>query len=180
MKIKWLGKKQVILGGLVVALGLAVYLNYMFTPADSLPTAGDKEEQTTGTTDKNLGESLYVDAELQNDYFASARLSRESARDEAIELVEELLSDVRLSEEIQQQAAEKTSAIADAVVDEIAIEQLVLAKGFEDCVAYIDGNSCQLVVKADDLTQQQTLQILEIVTSQTSVLPQNINIVAIK
>ena len=178
MKVKWLGKKQVILGGLVVALGLAVYLNYMFTPSDSLPTAGDKEGETT-TTEKNLGESLYVDAELQNDYFAAARVSRESARDEAIELVEELLSDVRLSEEIQQQA-EKTAAIADAVVDEIAIEQLVLAKGFDDCVAYIDGDRCQLVVKAEDLTQQQTLQILEIVTSQTAVLPQNINIVAIK
>ena len=163
----------------MVALGLAVYLNYMFTPSDSLPTAGDKEGETT-TTEKNLGESLYVDAELQNDYFAAARVSRESARDEAIELVEELLSDVRLSEEIQQQAAEKTAAIADAVVDEIAIEQLVLAKGFDDCVAYIDGDRCQLVVKAEDLTQQQTLQILEIVTSQTAVLPQNINIVAIK
>ena len=179
MKWKRLGKKHVLLGGLVVALGLAVYLNYMFTPSSSLPTAGDGKDQTTATTEKNLGESLYVNAETEDDYFAAARLSRESARDEAIELIEELLDDVRLSEEIQQQAAEKTAALADAITDEAAIEQLVVAKGFADCVAYLAENSCQIVVKADDLTDQQTMQILQIVTSQASISPQNINIVAI-
>ncbi|MBQ1210312.1 MAG: SpoIIIAH-like family protein [Clostridia bacterium] len=179
MKSKRFGKKFVVLGGLVVALGLAVYLNYMFTPPASLPVSGEGKDQTTGTTEKNLGESLYVNAETEGDYFASARLSRESARDEAIELIEELLEDVRLNEEVQQQALEKTGALADAVTDEAAIEQLVRAKGFEDCVAYIGENGCQLVVKADDLTDQQTLQILQIVTSQTTVPAQNINIVVI-
>ncbi|MBQ3133663.1 MAG: SpoIIIAH-like family protein [Clostridia bacterium] len=180
MKWNWLGKKQVILGALVIALGAAVYANYTFASEPlAFEVAGSKTtaSQTTTTT-KNLGESTYVNAEA-GDYFKTARSSRESARDEAIELIEDLLDDVRLTDEIQQQALQKASALADAVTAESDIEQLVKAKGFADCVAYLTEDGCQLVVKAEKLTPEQSLQILDIVTSQTTVSSQNINIVAV-
>ena len=54
------------------------------------------------------------------------------------------------------------------------------AKGMEDCVAYIAGDNCSVVVKAESLTGAQTLQITEIVTAQTKIPAQNINIMAVK
>ena len=72
------------------------------------------------------------------------------------------------------------TALADAIAQEAAIEELVKAKGFADCVAYLTENGCQLVVKAEALTPEQNLQILDIVTSQASVAAQNVSIVAVK
>ncbi len=183
MKGKWFGKKQILLGALVIALGAAVYVNYAFaSDTTGLPVSGGKTTGTTAnttSTTRNLGESTYVNAET-TDYFTAARASRESARDEAIELVEDLLGDARLTDEIQQQALQKVTALADAVTQEKAIEELVKAKGFAECVAYLTENGCQLVVKAESLTPEQNLQILDIVTSQASVVAQNVSIVAVK
>lgn len=183
MKGKWFGKKTVILGALVIALGAAVYVNYAFaSDANGLPVSGSKTTGTTASTTsttRNLGESTFVNAET-SDYFAAARASRESARDEAVELIEDLLDDARLTDEIQQQVLQKTTALADAIAQEAAIEELVKAKGFADCVAYLTENGCQLVVKAEALTPEQNLQILDIVTSQASVAAQNVSIVAVK
>jgi hypothetical protein len=64
---KWFGKKQLLVGTLVVALGMAVYLNYYFaqSPSGLLDTSGTRQEQP----DKHLGEALNVNATPENDYF---------------------------------------------------------------------------------------------------------------
>lgn len=50
------GKKQVLLATLIVALGLAVYLNYYFAnKAPTVPTGTG-----TSSSDKNLGDAQYV------------------------------------------------------------------------------------------------------------------------
>lgn len=52
----------------------------------------------------------------------------------------------------------------------------IKAKGFADCVVYIEGENCNVVVKADSLQPQQTIQITEIVTAQSKIVAQNIKI----
>lgn len=178
------GKKQVMLGFLVVALGLAVYLNYYFSTQNPLTAEVDGSTSTT----KNLGDAQYVDNPSTvsttkadpSDYFVQARLNRENARKEALDVVRDLMNDVKASQETQEKALEKATAIAAAIEQESKVESLVKAKGFKDCVAYIEEDRCNVVVRSEKLTSAEALQITEIVTAQSKVVAQNVNIVTVK
>ncbi len=184
----WLGKKQVIFGVLVVALGLAVYLNYHFATQAPLPTAG---KTTTTTTAKNLGDSKFVGATLAADktklttkttaeYFSSARKNRTAARDEAVEIIEDILAQPTVTDELSKQASAKLAELTDAIKQESDIETLLAAKGFSESLVFIDGDTAHVTVRSPKLTAEQTVQILDVVTSHTSVLAEKVNIVAIK
>ena len=57
------------------------------------------------------------------------------------------------------------------------IETLVIAKGFENCVAVISGDKANIVVcSATDILPAQISQINEIVYDTAGILPVNINI----
>ena len=187
------GKKQVLLATLAVALGLAVYLNYYFAQQE-LPSkpAGNSTGTTTKVTGGNLGDSQYVSGSTtipgedanttdtaETPYFKQARASREAARAESLEMLQELANDVKSSQAVIDDATKKILAVAGAVEQESKIESLVKAKGFADCVAYIEGENCNVVVLSEGLTAAQTLQITEIVTAQSAVKSENIKINAI-
>ena len=178
------GKKQVLLATLIVALGLAVYLNYYFAnKAPTVPTGTG-----TSSSDKNLGDAQYVGnpstdtstTEDPSDYFVQARLNRENARQEQLDIVKDMMNDVKATDEIKKQAADKVEAVTKAIEQESKIESLIKAKGFTDCVVYIEDKNCQIVVRSEGLQMQDTVQITEIVTSQSDITAQNINIVPVK
>ena len=182
------GKKQVLLATLIVALGLAVYLNYYFAnKAPTVPTGTG-----TSSSDKNLGDAQYVGnpstvsggdtstTEDPSDYFVQARLNRAHARQEQLDIVKDMMNDVKATDEIKKQAADKVEAVTKAIEQESKIESLIKAKGFTDGVVYIEDKNCQIVVRSEGLQMQDTAQITEIVTSQSDITAQNINIVPVK
>ena len=181
---KIFGKRNMMLGVLVLALGAAVYLNYSFAaPAASSISAGAK----AGTTAKgdHLGDAQYVRnttvANAQSAaYFKQARQNRETARSEALEMVQDLMNNAKISGNVQAEVVQKVKDMADAVDQESKIENLIKAKGFADCVVYIEGEKCNVVVPGETLTSQQTAQITEIVLAQSKVKSQNITIVPVK
>ena len=178
---KFFGKKQVVLGTLIVALGVAVYLNYYL--ADASLNSIDSDPPTTQSTpsDSELGEALNVNSDnVTASYFEQARENREKSRDEAVDLVKEVLDNVKSNDEQKQAAATAIAVMAKAIEQESAIEDLIKAKGFADCVVYIEGDQCSVVVQSESLTVQDTSKISQIVTAQSDVLAQNINIVPMK
>ena len=68
------------------------------------------------------------------------------------------------------------SAIAANIALEANIESLIKAKGFENCVAVINGEKASIVVSSEGLKPNQLSQILEIVYVQASILPENVTI----
>lgn len=183
------GKKQVLLATLILALGVAVYLNYYFSAKQPNIATGGKP---TSSASKNLGDAQYVNnpstttpgqttgAADANDYFVQARQNREKAREEALDLIKDMMNDVKATDAIKKEALEKTAEIAKEVEQESKIESLIKAKGFKDCVAYIEDQTCHIVVRSDGLQPQQTIQITDIITSQSNVIAENINILAVK
>ena len=177
---KFFGKKQLLLGALVVALGMAVYLNYYFaqSPSGLLDTTPHQQE-----SDKNLGDALNVNTspdEEAADYFAQARENRERSREEATETVKELLNDVKATAEQKDSVTAQVIAMTKAIEQESKIENLIKAKGFADCVVYIEKDKCSVVVSAESLTVQDTAKISQAVTAQSDILAQNINILTVK
>ena len=175
-------KKQLMLVALVGALGLAVYLNFYLTESPSLSAGTEVQDDRD---ESHLGDATFVGTGVSQpeetpSYFDEARAKRTAAREEALGILQEVLDSAQASAEDKAQATKQATAIAENVLQESNIENLILAKGFTDSVVYIDQDRCSVVVKSEALQQQESLQILEIVVSQSAVTPENVQIMASK
>ncbi len=187
MMKKWMGKKQVLMGALVVALGLAVYLNYHFATQNPLSAASGTTAKTT--ISKNLGDSKFVGATTAanatkagtatSEYFSAARKNRTAARDEAVEIIEDILAQPTVTDELSKQASAKLETLTNAIKQESDIETLLAAKGFSECLVFIDGDNAHVTVRSPKLTAKQSLQILDVVTAHSDISAEKVNIVAV-
>ncbi len=180
---KFLGKKTVLLGTLILALGAAIYLNYFFAESPTGMVDGNTQTEQP-SDDKTLGEAINVNGQAEpptaKEYFKQARESREAAREEAVQTIKDLMNDVKASDEQKKTVTAEVVALTKAIERESNIESLIKAKGFTDCVVYIADGSCSVVVQSDSLTVQDTAKISQVVTSQADIPAQNINIVTVK
>ena len=162
-----LGKKQIVLVSLVTILGIAVYLNYVFadTGSTDLLSAASAPSET-----ENYGEAQLTSAEpvdTGSDYFESARLERRKARDEAIETLAQTLGADEMTDDEKELAAEKALQVSAQIESENKIETLVKAKGFTECLAYVDDGSARVIVQTDGLTAETANQIKNIIVEET-------------
>jgi len=112
-----------------------------------------------------------------DDYFAVSVLSRQRARDESIDLLNNIVNSAEAMPDAKDKALQDIAAIAQNVEQEANIETLVKAKGFDDCVAVVNGDNANVIVKTDGLMPNEVAQIKEIVYEQAGILPANIKIV---
>lgn len=179
------GRKQLVLASLVLALGAAVYLNWQFAGTNRLPI-GDEENTTSQLGAAQLVNNAYVETvsdDLQTkaspDMFAEARLNRQNSRDEALELLDGVLEDVDADSDAKKAAVEEASAMAQNILKETNVENLLKAKGYEESVAYITSEECSVVV-AGDLQDSDMLIVQEIVMEQTGLTAERIKIIGTK
>ena len=168
-----LGKRQIVLAALVMGLGCAVYLNWEYTKMDTSVGAAVAE------TGKNYGDAQFVSSEKQDAYFAEAKLSRTKSRDEAAEALGEMLADAALESEQKAELAMKATELAQSIEVEGKMENLIQAKGFDECMVYYDTDRVDIVVKTKGLTDDEVMQMRDIAIRETSVPVENISIVEI-
>ena len=115
------------------------------------------------------------------DYFAQVRLSRQESRDSAVELLEETIA-YDEGTEIGEAACQTLNNIVGTALSEAQLESLVLAKGYDDCVTYInDGVVCVAVsAPAEGLSDADAALISDIVTSQTDYMLSQVRIIEVK
>ena len=104
-----------------------------------------------------------------SDYFASARLTRQQARDNALSLLQEAAGQEDADAAVANEASEGIQALASCTLKEAQIENLVTAKGYADCVAFMGENSISVVVSAaeDGLQTEDVAKIKDIILSET-------------
>lgn len=148
---------------------------------ETLPSEEVANEPEDAETGKNLGDTLLVDARTigEENYFAVARLARTKARDLSIETISIVLDDDSLPEADKQAASKKAITLTDLIEAESRIENLVRAKGFEDCMAYLTENSANVVVKTQGLDGNTATQIKNIVVAEGKILGENVYITEI-
>ena len=110
-------------------------------------------------------------------YFSSTQVSRARARDEALEVLQSVVDSANTDDVAKTQALADISQIAKDMEAESNIETLIVAKGFEQCVAVISSGTINVVVKAETLTQSDIAIINEIVYEQSGIVPANVKIV---
>lgn len=161
---KQLGAKNIVIISSVLLIGMAVILNFVLF-GNSAPTINDGE--LLGTIDENG---------YDEDYFASAQLSRQQARDQAIAVLQSVVSSSTNDVSIEQ-ANSDISRIASEIQTEANIETLIKSKGFEECVAVISEGTASVIVRSDGLLPNELSQIKEIVWEQAGIDPLNIKII---
>ena len=113
-----------------------------------------------------------------SDYFASARLTRQQARDSAITLLQEAAAQENADTAVANEASEGIQALASFTLKEAQIENLVTAKGYADCVAFMGEDSISVVVSTGEreLTGEDVAKITDIVLSETEYTADQIKI----
>lgn len=181
-------KKQIILAALILALGTAVYLNWQFSSSQDLI-----DENSIMST-KELGEAQFVNnnsvekpeekiEEPKNfsEYFSKAKTTRQKARDEATEMIKEILEDANSSEQAKSDAVKQASDLAKNIEQEANIENLIRAKGITDCLAFIQNDECSVVVGGGEtMSESLAVTIKDIISGQGGIAPEKIKIVEAK
>ena len=117
-----------------------------------------------------------------SEYFAQARLTRQVSRDEALELLQTAATAEVASQETIDSAMNALSARATRSMQVSQIENLLLAKDFQDCVVYI-GNDCVTVAvpaPSEGLSEDAVARITDIVCSETRYEASQLNIIEVK
>ncbi len=168
------GKRSLVIFCAVLLIGVAVYLNYLWF---------DNSVGDLGYGNNNMGSNTPAGSDQGGDsvdvstYFSATQLSRQQARDEALEVLQDVVDSADALEATKQDAMAQISKIALEIQNEANIESLVKAKGFEQCVAVINDGKVNVVVRSDSaLIASQVAQINEIVYEATGIVPANVKI----
>ena len=142
------------------------------------------EAEAVSSANKNYGEAQLVSVANNSGskFFEEARLKRTKAHDEAMDSIQKALKSASLStEEKKEYTSQLTGNLADLNAEN-EIETLVKAKGFVDCLCFLQSGRADLTVmtSGDALTAAQVAQIRDIVLSKSSVTAQNITVVEVK
>ena len=175
-----IGKKQIILSALVLALSLAVYLNWQFSRDDSGMNLTNKLDGGSYKESSTMVDGEAVDDENYGEaYFAEAKVTRTRSRDEAIETLKGMLKDSELSADQKAELALEAAKMAKSIEAEGKIENLIKAKGFDECMVYYDTTKVDVVVKTAGLDDPTVAAMKDIIIRETNVADQNISIVEV-
>ena len=191
---------------LAAALVVAVYLNWQYArtgvtleeDAVNVAAAVETEEavsapimdglmteaEAVSSANKNYGEAQLVSVANNSGskFFEEARLKRTKAHDEAMDAVQKALKSASLSAEEKKSYTQQLTGSLEDLNAENEIETLVRAKGFADCLCFLQSGRADLTLmtSGDALTAAQVAQIRDIVLSKSNVTAQNITIVEVK
>lgn len=176
MRMKW--KRNAVVATVLLFVCAAAYLNWRYAgnvvEDAELDRSPGQEESTRVLGDAALVGGEIVDTEelevSTNNYFDTARLSRQQSRDNALSLLREASEQENVDQATLDEANRAIQTLAGYTMLETQIENLVIAKGYVDCVAFMGDNSISVVVStaSDGLQTEDVAKIMDIVLSETN------------
>ena len=186
-------KRNAVVAAVVLFVCGAVYLNWSYQNGkteEAGKTLGEAELVSMQSADPLLKTSPAPSTDPSaspapsssgktTGYFDTARLNRQQARDSALSILQEAAADTNATETMKAETGQAIQTLADYTVSEAQIENLVTAKGYADCVAFISDGSISVVVSATEegLTDADVARITEIVTNETGLEASDITII---
>lgn len=195
---KIMKKNQVIITSLAILIAVAGYLNFAdvdlgfkdkeaSTDSSSIlddvnydltdETALLDENGADGTTQSEVmdtaspGEAVLIGA---SDFAAQAKISREQVRSQNKADLQAIISNKDISDEEKQNAINTMVSMTDLTEKEAAAELLLEAKGFENVIVNLTGETADVVVPDADLEDAKRAQIEDIVKRKTGVAAESI------
>ena len=191
---KVLKKNQIIITALGVMVAIAGYMSITDKEQMTMSTGGteedaqvsdiseedivlDEDDSVSGSaatasnekvsSKENAGEAVLVSNTVKGNYFEEAKLSREQTRAKNKETLTSLVNNKNASNAQKDKAMNEIVKMTEVNEKETATENLLAAKGFAEAVVTILSDSVDVVVNAEDLTEQQIAQIEDVVKRKT-------------
>lgn len=172
---KKVGKKNLIIAAAFVVVAAAIIVG---VSVSNRADGGFDYSQGVGMQPTDTGASNgKPTGNAADTYFSSIQVNRQRTRDEALEVLQGVVDNEASTATAKEEALASINKMAKEMEAESNIETLVVAKGFEECVAVISGDNASIVVKSEELKPAQISQINEIVYEQAGILPVNIKII---
>lgn len=159
--------------GLVLIVCVAVYINWRYS--------GTLDGGTDTVNNEELddyGEAKFVNSS-KGSYFQQARLTRQTTRDDAVEQLESIVDNPNAAQEAKDQALSTIASYARYTETEGRIENLIKAKGFDECVVFMGADWVSVVVKSKDLTEDGAAKITDIVVQEAGVRASKLRIIEV-
>ena len=196
---KIMKKNQVIITSLAILIAVAGYLNFadvdlgfkdQAASTDGSSILEDVDYDLTDETallDENGADGSLSDVSDQatstpgeavltaaSDFAAQAKLSREQIRSQNKADLQAIINIQELGDDQKQEAVSTMVSMADLTEKESAAELLLEAKGFENVIVNLTGETADIVVPEADLSDAKRAQIEDIVKRKTGIAPENI------
>ena len=174
-------KQNLLILAVVLFVSAAAYLNYNYSKSstDVGKILGESALVSGPVTDEELSEGEDAAAfGAQKNYFDKARLNRQESRDSALNILKETLGQEGVSKDVLDETNKEISAIAANTMKEASIENLIIAKGYRDCIAFINDEKASIVVApmGEKLEKSDVAKISDIVMEETGYAAEKIKI----
>ena len=185
-----IGKRNLVIAGAVTLVIAAVAVNWIVFSGNEDKDGFDYNASAgmntgygttlgTGEVGDTASKPTGSEADSTDGYFSSVEVSRKRARDEALEVLNAVVENDQASDSVKAEALAEIQTIAKEMSQESNIESILMGKGFTQCLAVINGDSANIVVRTEgQLNASQLAQINAVVYEQAGIEPINITIVA--
>lgn len=184
-------KKNLVAAAVLITVCAGIYVNWLYTEENAAVNLTEALDAEKVMSDEALVLSEDMEAiaggEVINttatDYFAAVRLSRQQARDNAVNLLQDAMAYVTAGEGTKDvESAMELEDIVQTALSEAQIESLIIAKGYEDCVAYMSNEGISVAVPAPEggLQQADVAVIADVVMNQSDYSIDDIRVVEVQ
>ena len=133
-------------------------------------TTNDNSDSNSETTQTNAQTST------DDDYFTKSKLERDTMYSQMLESYENILNSTNSLETQKQSATDEIKKINDTKNSIMICENLIQTKGFENSIIFVNGDSISVIIKSDELTQEEVAQIQNIISREMNAEIENIHI----
>ena len=199
-----LWKRNAVVAVIAVFVCAAVYLNWSYEQeagktlgestmvgkedplvsgsSSSDSSSSSQQDDAAQQGDQSSTDGQQTGAESGDDYFANARLNRQQSRDSALSLLQDAAAREDADQTLRDEANQSIQTMADYTVTEAQIENMIVDKGYTDCVAFIGENSLSLAVAAPEggLTDADTARILDVVSQNAGFTADQVTIIEVE
>lgn len=180
-------KRNIVMAAVLLFVCAAVYLNWSYNSkqGEADEAMVKAEDAAMEAANENYLQTLAEQeqaAEQGSAYFASARLTRQQSRDEALDLLETAAAGEGASQETIDAAMDSITAMATWSLQEAQIENLLLAKDFDDCMVYMSGDGVTVAVPApaEGLSAASVARITDTITGETDFTASQLKIIEVR
>lgn len=156
---------------LVAAIAVTGYANFKLS--------GKTNNQIGVNTE---GEGLQTQAQEEDVktsqvFFTEYKTEKEETRNKELEYLDAIINSGEADETVTTEAMNQKMQITKAMETELVLEGLIEGSGYSDAVVTYSEGAVNVVVSNSTLTDDEALQIMEIVKNETGESPQNIKII---
>ena len=134
-------------------------------------------ENLAKETSKEIAKTLNSKENMESDtYIVDMKMTREKQRNSLTEQLNEIINNPSTADAAKVEASNIKVEMVKNSDTELKIENLLLAKGYDQAIVFIDSDKVNVLVNIEEITQNDATKIFDIVSNQSGINRENIKL----